>query len=59
MENTKLKNKKQTYFHILKYKVSMVSSWSCSPNVIIRVTEIFTLLLFQTFKGYVPRIAVP
>jgi len=59
MGNTKLKNKKQTYFHILEYKVSMVSSWSCSPNVIIRVTEIFTLLLFQAFKSYVTRIAVP
>jgi len=37
----------------------MVSSWSCSPSVIIRVTDIFNLLLFQAFKGYVTRIAVP
>jgi hypothetical protein len=38
---------------------SMVSSWSCSPNGVIRVTEIFTLLFFHTFKGYVPTITVP
>jgi hypothetical protein len=55
MGNTKPKNKKQTYFHFLEYKVSMVSSWSCSPKVIIWVTEISTLPLFQAFKGYVPR----
>jgi hypothetical protein len=59
MGNTKLKHNKETYFHILEYKVQHKNEWSAnsyscymsSRNVVIGVTEILPCYVSRHLKS--------